>query len=95
MRLTELPSNAATIICSHVFADEREVKLVKWDDDGLCMLCGAEDHNWDNTSEARVVGLGHLLSRQVELSKLSLELGQEAEKATSGHWIVSTTEDQE
>jgi hypothetical protein len=64
------------------------------DSDGdLIVACGDADHNWEVTPP-RVVGLGHMLERDLRLHHLNLELGVEA-NLIGEDWIVSKTPESE
>jgi hypothetical protein len=42
---------------------------VHYDDDGdILITCSGDDHNFRDPTEVRVVGLGHLLSRDLTLN---------------------------
>ncbi len=65
--LLRLPSNFKTMVCNHIFQFERTINYVVRASDGdLVMMCGESDHAQDAT-EYKIVGLGHLTSRDSSL----------------------------
>lgn len=78
-----------TYVCTHVFKEERPVLYVTRPDGDWCFLCG--DEHPDEGSEFRVVGLGHLMTRDGSLAEvLDLAPNQEAERdIVGGTWSRS------
>jgi hypothetical protein len=59
-----------TLVCGHVFRNERDVKLViRHSDGGWQLVCGQHDHPED-CADFEVVCLEHLAERQSTLSTL-------------------------
>lgn len=80
-----------SIVCGHVFRNERPVKLVLRHLDGVWQLvCGGHDHPAD-CSDFEPVGLEHLLERQPNLRLVALLVpGWMAEQDESGVWRKSS-----
>lgn len=85
VRNTETPA----IVCSHVFRDDRPVRLVSHEDGDWQFLCGEADHNDDG----HLVGLEHLIERDPTLSEvLDLPLDWDAEREDPGKpWIRTSS----
>lgn len=75
-----------SLVCGHVFRDERPIKVVIHHSDGEWQLvCGEHDHPED-CSDFKVVGIGHLIERQSNLNNIGdLKPGWMAEW-TPGGW---------
>ena len=76
----------AAFTCSHVFSAQRDVLLVAREAGDWMFLCG-DEHGADE--DYHVVGMNHLLSRDVSLREiLDLPEGFEAERSSKGQaWI--------
>ena len=77
-----------TYVCTHVFDEAMPVLLVVHDKDGdWSFVCGG--HHEDSAKAYRVVGVGHLTSRDSSLDQCAdLPIGFEAERsAVSQQWI--------
>ena len=88
---TEFPvAETISLVCGHVFRNERRVRLViHHDDGGWQFVCGERDHPGD-CSDFEPVGLEHLVERQPELvALLQTRRGAVVEQARSGRWNVS------
>lgn len=91
MKLGDQPTNTLTYVCQHVFEASRSVDYVHYDKDGeLLMTCCGNDHDFTDPSNVRVVGLGHLLTRDRTLLELpDLHRGAWAERSSPNHsWEV-------
>ena len=94
MKLKDFPGNTVTMVCQHIFDQSRPIKLVMRDQESmLLMLCGEEDHDWDN-HRPRVVGIGHLLERDTRIGELEIEAGYEANLVNST-WMISKTPEED
>ncbi len=94
MKLKDFPSNTVTVVCQHIFDQSRPIKLAMRDQETmLLMLCGEEDHDWDN-HRPRVVGLGHLLERDMRMGELEIDAGYEA-NLVKNCWTISSTPEED
>lgn len=86
-----LNNHLKTYICMHVFENQQPVLLVINDGDWI-MTCG-KGHE-DIAASYRVVGIGHLLSRDPTLQQCAdLNVGFEAERASvNGPWIKTKSD---
>jgi hypothetical protein len=82
-----------SIVCGHVFREERQVKVVIHHHDGLWQLvCGEHDHPED-CHDFEPVGLEHLFERQPNLNEISdLKQGWMAEHGPDG-WMFKAHDD--
>lgn len=83
-----LLGNLKTYVCTHVFEETKPVLLVVHDKDGdWSFVCG--DLHESAAKAYRVVGVGHLTSRDSSLDQCAdLPAGFEAERSAVGqHWI--------
>ena len=81
-------ANLKTYVCTHVFDATRPILLVVHDHDGSwSFMCGAPHE--DSSASYRVVGVGHLISRDPSLNRCAdLPVGSEAERsALEQPWI--------
>jgi hypothetical protein len=86
-----LSNHLKTYICVHVFEEEHPVLLVINDGDWI-MTCG-KGHE-DSAASYRVVGIGHLLSRDPTLELCAdLGVGFEAERISIGEPWIKTKSD--
>lgn len=70
-------------VCIHVFEGVKPVLLVSRPEGDWCFLCG--DEHPDDASSCRVVGLGHIVSRDPSLEALlDLPPDWEMEREASG-----------
>lgn len=68
LRTGELPKNRKIYICSRVFDKLRDMNYIHHDSDGdLLITCSGSDHDFSNPEEVRVVGFGHLISRDASI----------------------------
>lgn len=76
-----------SIVCGHVFRNERQVKVVIHHSDGVWQLvCGEHDHPED-FSDFETVGLEHIIERQQNLTEVSnLKRGWMADYGPDG-WL--------
>ena len=83
-----------SIVCGHVFRDERPVKVVIHHLDGVWQLvCGEHDHP-DDCSDFQPVGLEHIIEKQDNLSEIiDMKRGCIAEQDEVGNWLCSPFED--
>ena len=86
-------TETTSIVCSHVFKNERPIEVVIHHSDGVWQLvCGGYDHPKD-CSDFEAVGLEHLIERQSNLASLiDLQRGWLAEW-NSGGWERLTHDD--
>jgi len=77
------------VVCPHVFADERPVRVLIHHYDGSWQaVCGERDHR-DDCSEFQPVGLNHISNRQPDLHQFEdLPRSTIAEQTPLG-WQVS------
>ena len=69
MKLSDQSRDRAMYVCQHVFDRSRSMDYVHYDRDGeILITCSGDDHNFHDPAQVRVVGLGHLLSRDATLS---------------------------
>lgn len=82
-------SELLCIVCPHVFASERSVRVFIHHYDGTWQaVCGEQDHR-DDCSDFQTVGLNHIVDRQPELRQFEcLPSSSIAEHAAEG-WQVS------
>lgn len=85
--MADIASNGETpaFVCSHVFHNERPVRLVSREDGEWQFLCGEADHHDDG----HLVGLEHLVERDSSLSEvLDLPPDWDAEREDPGKpWL--------
>ena len=86
-------TETTTIVCAHVFRNERQIEVVIHHSDGVWQLvCGKHDHPSD-CSDFEVVGSEHLIQRQLNLASLvDLQSGWLAEWTSDG-WSFSAHDD--
>ena len=93
------PRNLRTIICKHIFHEQRPVLLVEHDKDGdWSFMCGFTDHSTDTADgEYFVVGVGHLTDGDPTLDEISdLAPGWLAERREVGaDWERLIAEDED
>jgi hypothetical protein len=82
-------SELLCIVCPHVFADERPVRVLIHHYDGNWQaVCGGRDHRED-CGDFQLVGLHHIADRQPELHQFEdMATSMMAEHTASG-WQVS------
>lgn len=85
-----MPSNRATFVCQHVFDRSRSMDYVCYDGD-IIVTCSGSDHNFANSKEVHIVGLGHLTARDPTLLDIpELRMGAWAERSENDRrWRVS------
>lgn len=89
MKIGDMPSNLMVFICKHVFDYSRPIGLITYEDNGdLCMLCGAEDHDYERDG-VKIVGLGHLWNRHKGIKEVVLEHGQQAKLLFDDTWHIT------
>jgi hypothetical protein len=83
MKVAAQPSNRATYVCQHVFDCSRGMDYIHYDSDrDILITCSGDDHDFSNAKEVRVVGLGHLITRDPTLlDVLELHPGAWAERS--------------
>jgi hypothetical protein len=83
IKLSALPANRVIYVCVHVFDSFRDMNYVHYDYDGdLLVTCSGSDHDFTDADAVRVVGLGHLIDRDVTLLRVpELRLGARAERS--------------
>lgn len=85
--------NLKAYVCTHVFDQTKPVLLIVHDkDDDWSFVCGGPHE--DSAGAYRVVGVGHLTSRDPELDQCAdLPVGFEAERLAVGQqWIRTEIE---
>lgn len=89
MKVGEMPSDLGGFICNHIAHGSRSVRLITYEDNGdLCMLCGADDHEFDNDG-VKIVGLGHLWRKHKGIKEIELEHGQQAKLLFDDTWHIT------
>ncbi len=86
-----IPRNAKTIICNHVFEAKRDVLYAYFEDDTIGLMCGRTDHA-QSADEYKVVGVGHLLDRDPSISaglQLAFPDGAVDRNSTDESWQVT------
>ncbi len=87
MKLSEVPGNLRTIVCGHVFRNERALVFVSNQEGDLCVFCGGpfcEAH----TDNLHSIGIGHLFDREPALLELEIEEGSEAILGLDKSWAI-------
>lgn len=89
-----MATETTSIVCGHVFKEERPVKVVIHHSDGVWQLvCGAHDHPED-CSDFETVGLEHLIERQANLMEVvGLKPGWIAELDEAHQWACKPFEE--
>jgi len=82
-------SELLCIVCPHVLADERPVRVLIHHYDGSWQaVCGERDHR-DDCSDFQTIGLNHIVERQTEIGQFEdLPTSTIAEQTAEG-WQVS------
>lgn len=91
MKLSTQPSNRAIFVCLHIFDNVRDAGFVYVDADGdIQITCSGNDHDFSNSREVHIVGLGHLINRDDTLGSIpDLQNGDWAERGTPAEaWKV-------
>lgn len=86
-QITKTDFHQKAYVCIEVFEGERPILLVSREDGDWCFLCGAEHP--DDASSYRVVGIGHVIERNQDVTELlDLAPNEEAERFAPGQpWI--------
>ena len=86
-------TETASVVCPHVFANERPVRLLIHHGDGTWQAtCGARDHSAE-CSDFRVVGVNHLFERQSDIAAFETLGADRIAEWSDGQWTVSVFED--
>jgi len=82
-------SEITSIVCPHVFSNERAVRLLIHHSDGTWQAaCGERDHASD-CSDFRAVGLNHLFDRQFDLRELAAMRPSHLAEWSAGSWNIA------
>lgn len=90
-----MTTETTSIVCGHVFREERPVKVVIHHADGVWQLvCGGQDHP-DDCSDFETVGLEHLTERQENLQDVVRRLKPNwmAEENGEAQWSFKVFEE--
>ena len=88
-------SEILSIVCPHVFNDERAVHLLVHHGDGTWQaVCGERDHSED-CADFRLVGINHLFDRQGNLAELRLLPPDCLAEWIDGRWEKSPFDENE
>lgn len=85
----ESMTETACVVCPHVFANKRPVRLLIHHSDGTWQAtCGARDHSAD-CSDFAIVGVNHLFERQSDIAALATLGAERIAECSGGQWKVS------
>ncbi|MCL6741705.1 hypothetical protein LZ518_11265 [Sphingomonas sp. RB56-2] len=82
-------TETACVVCPHVLANERPVRLLVRHGDGTWQAtCGERDHAED-CSDFEVVGVNHLFERQSDITTFETLGPEQMAEWSQGRWTVS------
>jgi len=95
VRHFENMTEIASVVCPHVFANTRPVRLLIHNGDGTWQAtCGERDHT-DDCSDFQVVGVNHLFARQSDISTFETLGPDHIAELSDGCWTVSPFDENE
>ena len=78
-----------SIVCPHVFKDERAVRVLIHHGDGTWQaVCGQHDHSED-FDDFHVVGVNHLFDRHSDMAELETLPPERIAEWINGQWEIS------